>query len=245
MHFLSQHGIKIIFLLKLLVIAGIILHDSNLIYFGEHKITAGENEGSGAFEDSEYLDKDRDEENRRKGFIEELLTLPKIKPEQTQKDELAKYFAIVERKSRQVEDRIKVLKVRQEQLDKLEKSIDTKLKKLEDEMIFFQQTLQKEKKIKDDRLNSLVEFYKKMPAKKAAPVFEKMDKDLVVALFQKIPQKQTMQILSLMTPDRSIEMSEYFGRIKSAKEYELLKEINTALRKEFEQCKTDDPQGSG
>ena len=40
-----------------------------------------------------------------------------------------------------------------------------------------------------------------------------------------------------MTPDSSIEMSEYYGRIKSAKEYELLKEINTALRKEFEACK--------
>jgi hypothetical protein len=40
-----------------------------------------------------------------------------------------------------------------------------------------------------------------------------------------------------MNPDRSVELSEYYGRIKSAKEYELLKEINVALRGQFEECK--------
>ncbi len=220
-----------------MVIAGIIASEYELIYFGEHEITAQENSPPAA-EDTEFLDENSDGETRRKSFIEELLTLPKIRPEQVQKDELAKYFAIVERKGRQVEDRIKILKIHQQQLDNLENSIDKKLEKLENEMVFFKQTLQKEKQIQDERLQALVAFYEKMPAKKAAPVFEKMDKDLVVALFQKIPKKQTMQILSLMTPERSIEMSEYFGRIKSAKEYELLKEINTALRKEFEACKS-------
>jgi flagellar motility protein MotE (MotC chaperone) len=76
-----------------------------------------------------------------------------------------------------------------------------------------------------------------MEAKKAAIVFEKIDKDLVVALFNRFPQKQTTQILALMNPDRSVELSEYYGRIKSAKEYELLKEINVALRGQFEECK--------
>jgi flagellar motility protein MotE (MotC chaperone) len=77
-----------------------------------------------------------------------------------------------------------------------------------------------------------------MPPKKAAPVFEQMDKDLVVQLFNKIPKKQTMNILSVMDPAKSVELTEYFGRIRSTEEYELLKQINSSLLEEFETCKT-------
>ena len=118
-----------------------------------------------------------------------------------------------------------------------QKSIDGKIDKLQEEMDFFQNTIQKEKDINQERLKRLIEFYKKMTPKKAAPVFEKMDKDLVVALFNNIPKKQTMNILSLMNPEKSVEITEYFGRIRSGKEYEMLKEVNKALKSEFQKCK--------
>ena len=175
------------------MILGIIVYENDLFYVGEKASVAQEETPDTT--DEEFLDESPEEESRRKSFIDDLLTLPKIKPEQAQKDELAKYFAIVERKGQVVEDRIKVLKIREQQLQQLQGSIDTKLEKLENEMVFFQQTIQKEKQIQDERLNQLVKFYEKMPAKKAAPVFEKMDRDLVVSLFQRIPEKQTMQIL--------------------------------------------------
>lgn len=225
--FISDHGIKLLFILKLMVLSYLLVEETNIISIGEKYLVA---------QDEDLID----EENvsRRKSFMDDLLTLPKIKPDQRRKDELAKYFSIVERKSRQVEERIKFLSSKQEKLGRLEASIDQKLKKLEEEMSYFQQTQQKEKEVKKERLDSLVEFYKKMPAKKAAPVFENLDQDLVVSLFNALPKKQTMNILSLMDPAKSVEISEYFGRIQSAKEYELLKEINTALLKEFEECKT-------
>ncbi|SMF69524.1 MotE family protein [Pseudobacteriovorax antillogorgiicola] len=239
---LTEHGVKLIFLVKILILSVILIDETDLFYIGERTSIAADDDNLAQnaqeipADDQEFVD---EETSRRKSFFEELLTLPKVKPEQNKKDELAKYFSIIERKSRQVEDRIKVLKVRQQQLVQLERSIEQKLKKLEDEMAYFQQTQQQEKDLQKERLESLVEFYKKMPPKKAAPVFERLDKDLVVSLFNAFPKKQTMLILSLMNPDKSVELSEYFGRIQSAKEYELLKEINTALLEEFEECKTE------
>lgn len=239
--FITSHGIKLVVLLKIAVLSFILIDSNDLVQIGEKKSIAQEqqdiNPDKENESDEDFIDED-DEETRRKSFFEELLTLPKIEPGKTKKDELAKYFSLIERKSRQVEDRIKLLKTKHNQLKELEKSIDNKIEKLNDEHTYFKQTQQKEKEVRDERLKSLVEFYKKMAPKKAAPVFEKLDKDLVVQLFNEIPQKQTMQILSLMNPDKSVEISEYFGRINSAKEYELLKEVNTALLQEFEKCKT-------
>jgi flagellar motility protein MotE (MotC chaperone) len=167
----------------------------------------------------------------------ELLTLPEIDSSQLKKSELSKYFSTLKRKEARIQARINLLKDREAQLRNLEQSIEQKLRKLEDEIAYFKQTQQKEKQVQQDRLEKLVNFYKKMRPKEAAPVFERMDRDLVVELFNRIPQKQTMNILAKMTPEKSVELSEYFGRIRSAKEYELLKEINTSLLEEFEECK--------
>lgn len=180
---------------------------------------------------------DEDVVVKRKSYLDDLLNLPKIDTGDLKRDEISRYLNVLTKKKKQVENRVKLLAARERNLVKLEKSIDQKLEKLQEELDFFQTTLQKEKEINQDRLGKLVEFYKKMTPKKAAPVFEKMDKDLVVSLFNKIPKKQTMNILSLMTPDRSVEISEYYGRIRSGKEYEMLKQVNLALKKEFQQCK--------
>ncbi len=243
-HLLTRYSIPSIIALKVLVISYIMIGDKKIISFGDRPLW-GQTEkpeapaetpatptiAAVAAEDAEAVEK------KRRGFLDDLLNLPKINTEGMDKDEIGRYFTMLERKQSQIENRIHILSTREEQLKNLEKSVDEKIKKLEDEMIFFQQTIQKEKQLQGERLDKLVEFYQKMEAKKAAAVFEKLDKDLVVSLFNRFPQKQTTQILALMNPDRSVELSEYYGRIKSAKEYELLKEINVALRGQFEECK--------
>ncbi len=243
-HLLTRYSIPSIIALKVLVISYIMIGDKKIISFGDRPLW-GQTEkpeapaetpatptiAAVAAEDAEAVEK------KRRGFLDDLLNLPKINTEGMDKDEIGRYFTMLERKQSQIENRIHILSTREEQLKNLEKSVDEKIKKLEDEMIFFQQTIQKEKQLQGERLDKLVEFYQKMEAKKAAAVFEKLDKDLVVSLFNRFPQKQTTQILALMNPDRSVELSEYYGRIKSAKEYELLKEINGALRGQFEECK--------
>ena len=75
------------------------------------------------------------------------------------------------------------------QLKELEGSIDHKIVKIDEEILFFKQTQQQEKSLKEERLNNLVDFYKKMTPKKAAPIMENLDKDLLVQLFQKFPKK--------------------------------------------------------
>ena len=60
---------------------------------------------------------------------------------------------------------------------------------------------------------------------------------MTVALFKKLKQKQVTTILENMNPEKSVELTEYFARVKSAKEYDILKELNESLQKEFQDCK--------
>jgi len=173
----------------------------------------------------------------RKSFLSNLLELPELNPDSMKKEEVGRYLDIAERKKRQIEDRLANLGRREDQLKGLESSIDEKLKKLDEERKYFAQTIQKEKDLKGERVEKLVALYSKMEPKKAAPVMEKLDKDLVVEMFKQLPQKQVTAILETMSADKSVALSEYYGRIRSAKEYDILKEMNASLRKEFDDCK--------
>lgn len=244
--YISQNAIRLLLVVKLVVIAGVLLHTNGGFYIGDRSATAADDEAKPSQEspkvavnasDDVPVVSDEDGNKGRRSFLQDLLNLPAVQPESLKKEEIGRYLNLIEKKRSQVEDRLSLLEKREVQLKGIEKVIETKIRKLEDEMRFFDESLQKEKKLNDERLEQLVEFYKKMPAKKAAPVFEKLNKDLIVALFNKIPQKQTTEILGLMNPEKSVEISEYYGRIRSGNEYEMLKEMNTELRQQFDECK--------
>ena len=252
--FFSDGGLKWLIIAKIALIVCALACATGWLYIGDKPLSAGENAAVQKEVKSETSAKDEkkpgqakaesaeDEDefqvvSQRKSFLDDLLYLPKINTDKMKKEEMGRYLGLVEKKKGQIEDRLKLLEHRESDLKGLERSVDEKLKKLEEEMAYFQQTLQKEKKLDDERLESLVAFYQKMEPKKAAPVFEKLDKDLVVSLFNRIPKKQVVTILQLMKPEKSVELSEYFGRIRSGNEYEMLREINSSLRKEFDDCK--------
>ncbi len=172
-----------------------------------------------------------------KSWLDQLINLPEIDSSDVKKEDISKFLALADRKKRQIEDRIEAIKLRAVQLDTLEKSIDLKLARIDEERRFISSQIQKEVTLKEDRLEKLVELYKKMSPKKAAPIFENLNKDLLVALTQRISQKQMTKVMEKMTPEKSKEITEYFGRIDSLKEYDLLKEMNTSLREEFDDCK--------
>lgn len=176
-------------------------------------------------------------EKARKSFISDLLELPTLDPQSIKKEELGKFIEIANRKERQIIERLDLLKKKENQLKELEKSVEEKISVLDEERKFFAQSIQKEKDLKNERVTQLITLYAKMEPKKAAPVFEKLDRDLVVELFKQLPQKQVTAILEAMTPDRSVALSEYYGRVRSAREYDLLKEMNQSLKKEFDDCK--------
>jgi len=182
-------------------------------------------------------DKEKAETAKRRSFLSGLFELPKLSAKKSKKEDVGKYMDMAERKERQIAERTTQLAQREEQLKSLEKSLDEKLGKLEEERKFIAKTLQQEKDLKGERVDKIAELFDKMDPKKAAPAFEKLDKDLTVILFKKLKQKQVTTILETMNPDKSVELTEYFARVKSAKEYDILKELNESLRKEFQDCK--------
>ena len=173
----------------------------------------------------------------RRSFLDQLLNLPDLDPDSVKREEISRFLSLADRKKKQVDERVAMMARRETQLLAIEKSIDDKLVKLEEERKFFTQTIQRERELKGQRLERIVELYDKMEPKKAAPVIEELDRDLVVQLFRRLRQKQVTAILEAMSPEKSVELSEYFGRVRSGREYDLLKEMNRSLRKEFNECR--------
>jgi flagellar motility protein MotE (MotC chaperone) len=230
--------IKYVAAAKLLVVLVAVAMHFGQVRFGELDLRAAESEPPAAAQagDAKTVDPARQEAGR-KSFLDDLLELPSLDREKLKKEDVARYLSMADRKKKQIDERILVLGQREKKLLGLEKVLDDKLKKLEDERKFFAQSIQQEKDLQGQRLDKLVELYDKMEPKKAAPVFEKMDEDLVIALFKRLRQKQVTLILETMSAERSVKLSEYFGRIRSGKEYDLLKEMNSSLRQEFADCK--------
>lgn len=222
---------------KLFVIFAIFLGESGQLRLGESGLFASGDKANESAAAPETTGAQASAPAERKGFLDDLLELPELDTKNLKKEDVARYLSMADRKKRQLDERIAMLGKRERQLKQLEKSIDEKLKRLDDERKFFAQSIQQEKELQGQRLDKLVQLYDKMEPKKAAPVFEKMDEDLVVALFKKLRQKQVTLILETMNADKSVKLSEYFGRIRSGKEYDLLKEMNSSLRQEFADCK--------
>jgi len=152
------------------------------------------------------------------------------------KKENNNYFNMINTKTAELNAQIAFTNNQTRSLKSLERQVQEKIERLQEEKNYFIQTIQQEKKIKQERLDELILFYQKMEPKKAAPIFAEIDKDLAVALFKAFPRKQTMQILAMMPSKKSVLLSEYYAKIRSAKEYELLKEINFSLKQAFNFC---------
>jgi flagellar motility protein MotE (MotC chaperone) len=243
----SHRLIKIVLLAKLsIIIVALSLH-KGWIQLGDRALfaeasspdTADESQKIAKTPTKEELEDEAEvnETNARKSFLSGLFELPKLNAKKVKKAEIGKYLDMAERKEQQISERTIKLAKREEQLKALERGIEEKLSQLDDERKFIAKTLQEEKDLKGERLDKVVELYDKMDPKKAAVAFEKIDKDLAVALFKRLKQKQVTIILEAMNPEKSVELTEYFARVKSAKEYDLLKELNDSLKKEFQDCK--------
>lgn len=229
--------IKIVLLVKIALIAIIGANRAGILQFGQRPGSAQENN------DQKTEQNQIDEKNMsaqqiaNHELMKDLLNLPDIDTESVTKASAQKYLNLLESNRKKIESRIAMLAEKIKTYESLEKSLDQKIETISEEAQFFQQTLQKEKEVKKERLNKLITFYEKMEPKKAAPVLAAMDQDLVVALFKAIKQSQVTTILENMDPEKAKDLTEYYGRIRSTNEYELLKEMNQSLRTAFDQCK--------
>lgn len=135
-----------------------------------------------------------------------------------------------------VEQKIEKLNVARQGYERSKGDVESKLKRIEEERKLLEETLQKERKAKDERLSETLEFISKMEPKKAAPLIETMDRDLVMQLLRKLPPRQVTKLLESVNPKKATEILEYYTRIRSGREYELLREMGL--------CATDGEEGS-
>lgn len=124
-----------------------------------------------------------------------------------------------------VEQKIEKMSVAKEAYERSKADVEAKLKRIEEERRLLEETLQKEKKAKEERLSETLEILSKMEPKKAAPLFEAMDRDLVMQLIKKLPVRQVTKLLEAVNPKKATEIIEYYTRIRSGREYELLREM--------------------
>lgn len=126
---------------------------------------------------------------------------------------------------RDVEQRIAKLQAAQRGYERSKSSVDAKLKRIEEERRLLEETLQKERKAKQERLSDALQFVAKMEPQKAAPLLETMDRDLVMQLLRQLPPRQVTKLLESVNPKKATEFLEYYTRIRSGREYELLREM--------------------
>ena len=126
---------------------------------------------------------------------------------------------------KEVEQKIEKLNVAKQAYDRSKSDVETKLKRIEEERKLLEESLQKERKAKEERLSETLEFVAKMEPKKAAPLIEGMDRDLVMQLLRKLPPRQVTKLLESVSPKKATELLEYYTRIRSGREYELFREL--------------------
>jgi len=124
-----------------------------------------------------------------------------------------------------VEQKITRLEEAKISYDASRANVESELKKIEEEKRLLDETLQKEKTVKDERLKETIDFVAKMEPRKVSPILESMDRDLVIVLLTKLPPRQVTKIFENMSPLKATQFLEYFTRIRSGREFEMLKDL--------------------
>jgi flagellar motility protein MotE (MotC chaperone) len=230
---MKKKSIKIFLFLKITVILVYFCFFTGKIWIGE-KQSLGKDGVETPIEAPALEEK---EITKKSTILDDLLNLPPLVLDD--KKNIGKYLALAESVKQQIEDRMKILEEKSQYLEEMNVVLEDKIKKIDEERKFILSTIQKEKEIQKDRRDELLPLYEKMQPQKAALVFSEMDKDLVVDLFRNLKKKQITQILENMNPKKSLEITEYYARVGSLKELDLLKEMNRSWEETFGKCKND------
>jgi flagellar motility protein MotE (MotC chaperone) len=145
---------------------------------------------------------------------------------------------------REIEQKTEKLNTARRGYDRSKADIENKLRRIEEERKLLEETLQKERKAKEERLSEALEFIVKMDPKKAAPLLEGMDRDLVMQLLRKLPPRQVTRLLESVSPKKATEFLEYYTRIRSGREFELFRELGLCQGTGTEEGGNEKPAGN-
>ena len=121
---------KLILIIKVMLLLSILIYQG-WIRFGERKTQANEAEPK------------RNEDIVEKSPVDDLLNLPTIDPKTVQKRELEAYLSTIDEQKSILEEKILLLEKRQKNLTSIEKSIEERLKRLQEDMAFFEEAKRK------------------------------------------------------------------------------------------------------
>lgn len=139
----------------------------------------------------------------------------------------------IETMRQDVEEKLVRLKMATQAMESIRADANEKLALTRQEKQLLDETLQKEKQVQQERIEQALNFVEKMEPRKAAPVLESMDRDLVVELFKRLKPKTVTKFLEAMNPKKSTEFMEYYTRIRSGREYELLRDLRVCKTTEI------------
>ena len=136
----SSHTIKIVICLKVFLLL-FLATSEGLINFGELKL----------FAEDEPKSEEQNEEKEPNSVattLENLLEIPSFDSSKASKEDIDEYLSLIERKKEQINERIEILKIRENQLKELEGSIDQKIGKIDEEILFLNKLNNKKKHLK-------------------------------------------------------------------------------------------------
>lgn len=138
----------------------------------------------------------------------------------------AKYFKTVaaksgispetlEHKRQQIEKERLQLKEERKRLAALKKEVDEKLSRVTEMQKAVQSKLDERKTLFDKRIKHLINVYTTMPPKKAAVLIEKLDMEVIIALFSRMKGDSVGQILPYVSAGKAAEISERLAKLGS------------------------------
>jgi flagellar motility protein MotE (MotC chaperone) len=122
--------------------------------------------------------------------------------------------ATLEQKRLQIEKERRELKEERERLDTLKQEIAKNLAKLTEIQTAVQGTLDERKAIRDERLRHLIKIYTTMPPKKAAMLIDKLEMEVIIALFSSMKGDIVGQILPYVSPEKAANISERLAKLR-------------------------------
>jgi flagellar motility protein MotE (MotC chaperone) len=112
----------------------------------------------------------------------------------------------------QIEVERQRLEEERKRLTTLKQEIDLKLVRLEKIQDAIQTKLDEQKALGDQRIKHLIKIYTIMPPKKAAGLIEKLDMDVIIALFSNMKGENVGQILPYVSAEKAAAISERLAK---------------------------------
>jgi flagellar motility protein MotE (MotC chaperone) len=122
-------------------------------------------------------------------------------------------LAVLEIKRMELEEKEKRLEAERRRLNALKKDIDQKLSEITRIQEAVRNDLEKKEAAQSDRIKHLIKAYQAMPARKAAVLIEKLDMDVIIALFSQMKGENVGQILPYVSAEKAAKISERLAKV--------------------------------